>query len=150
MRVFCERSYKRAGAIHASASNPGPDPRIRPATPVRIRRDLWRATQSGGGFANPVAEPNLSSDQSDGTPVLSHDRLTIYFQSSRPGAGAMGSYDVWRSRRSTVNDGFPAPTPVTELNSAGADWPGWLSPDGCRLYLASDRSGTFAIYLAER
>jgi hypothetical protein len=112
--------------------------------------DLWRATRSGSGFSNPVAEQNLSSDMSDGIPVLSHDRLTIYFQSTRSGAGTQGGYDVWRSRRSTVDDGFPAPTPVTELNSAATDWPGWLSPDGCRLYLASDRNGTFAIYLAER
>ena len=112
--------------------------------------DLWRATRSGAGFANPVPEPNLSSSTSDGIPVLSHDRLTIYFQSSRTATGTLGDFDIWRSRRSTLHDGFPVPTPVMELNSTAADWPGWLSPDGCRLYLASNRTGMFAIYLAER
>ena len=112
--------------------------------------DLYRAVKVGAGFGAPEHVLALSSTESDGIPVLSADRLTIYFQSARGGTGTSGGFDIWTSHRSTSNDGFPPPRPVTELNSAGVDWPGWLSADGCRLYLASSREGDMKLYLAER
>src|SRR5262245_38111721 len=112
--------------------------------------DLYRSSRAGSGFANPEHVMDLSSSSSDGIPVLSFDRLTIYFQSLRPGPGTTGSFDIWSSHRSAVSDGFPAPKPLTEVNSTGSDLPSWLSEDGCRLYLTSSREGGMKIYLAER
>jgi hypothetical protein len=40
---------------------------------------------------------------------------------------------------------------VTEVNTAGSqDEPGWISSDGCHLYLASNRNGAFDLYVAKR
>jgi hypothetical protein len=61
--------------------------------------------------------------------------------------------DIWIARRASVNDPFGAPANVSELNTANNDQPGWLSPDGCRLYLYSDRTGGVGgtdLYIAER
>ena len=36
---------------------------------------------------------------------------------------------------------FGPATPVTELNTGSAEYPGWLSADNCRLYFGTDRQG---------
>jgi hypothetical protein len=49
--------------------------------------------------------------------------------------------------------GFGTPKPVTELNSSRLEYPQWLSVDGCRLYLESDRpggAGDLDVYVASR
>src|SRR5262249_45859446 len=76
--------------------------------------EIWRAVGTGAAFTSPVMEAALSSSADDWFPVLSADRLTIYFSSSRSTAGAKGGFDIWTSHRSSVSDGFPAPTPVAE------------------------------------
>jgi hypothetical protein len=113
--------------------------------------DLYHMPRVADGFGKAVQEYELSSRDSDGLPTLSADRMTLYFNSSRDtGDGSPGDYNVWTAHRSTVNDGWPAPTLVKEVSSDRTDWPGWLSPDGCRLYLSSDRDGTLTLYVAER
>jgi len=67
--------------------------------------------------------------------VISVDRLTIYLASNRTGSQG---FDIWRSHRSSIQDGFPTPTKVDELETAGNDFPTWISPDNCRIYLLSD------------
>jgi len=39
---------------------------------------------------------------------------------------------------------------VENVNSAGDDGPSWLSPDGCRMYISSDRAGTNDVFVAQR
>jgi Tol biopolymer transport system component len=90
----------------------------------------------------------LSTDVEDQVPMLSADKLTVYLSSNRP--GGKGGFDIWTAHRSTTADGFPAPTPVSELNSSAADYVGWLSPDNCRIYFSSNVSGTFDVYVASR
>jgi hypothetical protein len=107
--------------------------------------DLFRATRTDSGFAQLVHERGLSSGERDSAPVLSADRLTIYFYSTRYGGNA-----VWTARRSHVDDSFSQPTLVSDVSSPAFDYPGWLSADGCRLYLASARNGRFTVYVAER
>jgi hypothetical protein len=63
---------------------------------------------------------------------------TVYLGSNRPGSFG---YDIWRSQRSRVADRFPSPTLVTELQATGNQYPTWLSPDNCRLYIDSDAAG---------
>src|SRR5262249_29629090 len=91
--------------------------------------DIWRAVRTGAAFAPPVMEAALGSAADDLFPVRSAARLTIYFASNRSPAGAKGGYDIWTSHRSSVNDGFPAPTPVAELDTADDEFTGWLSSD---------------------
>lgn len=92
----------------------------------------------------------LNSNAEDQVPTLSADKLTIYLASNRPGGHGNDNSDIWSAHRSTTSDGFPAPTPVSELNSSGTEYPGWLSPDNCRFYFTSDRAGTHDIYVTSR
>jgi Tol biopolymer transport system component len=103
--------------------------------------DLYRTSRSGRGAPfetpTPIGELNTTSIETD--PVVSADGLTIYFSSDRPGGA--GDLDIWMATRATTNDGFGAATDVSELNTSAPEWPSRLSPDGCRLYFAGDRSG---------
>lgn len=110
--------------------------------------DIYAAPKSGSTFANPVVQSTLSSPAEDVLPTLSADRLTIYLSSNR--TGTMGGLDIWRAIRVSTQDAFPTPTIVAELNSASDEYPGWLSPDNCRLYMTSLRTGTRDIYVATR
>src|SRR5689334_8245760 len=111
--------------------------------------DIYRATRSGIAFSSPVRVSELSSSSHDYLPVLGEDRLTIYWSSTRP--GGQGGFDIWRSHRSTTADGWGTPVLVPELNSSATDLAAWLSPDSCRLYMASERAGNgFDILVAER
>ena len=113
--------------------------------------DIYSSLLSGGSFGATIEEALLNSTSSDYAPLLSADRLTVYFSSGRAGGGG-GLDDLWRSHRSTVADAFPAPTPVTELNSTEDEFGGWLSPDNCRIYFESQRGnpGASSLYVAER
>jgi Tol biopolymer transport system component len=110
---------------------------------------IYRATEASG-FATVIPVSELGSSKNEQHPILSDDRLTIYFASNRDDPDALGDYDIYRATRSTLSDGFGAPTLVSELNSPAGDFPRWLSPDGCRLYFHSNRDGAFAIYVAAR
>jgi len=113
--------------------------------------DIWRAARVGSEFATPVSVPELNSSTDDWVPTPSADRLTIYFSSARMATGVKGQFDIWTSHRDVVDDGFPAPTLVDELNTAGSDFATWLSADNCRIYGVSDRfDGVSRIYMATR
>jgi hypothetical protein len=112
--------------------------------------DLWLSTRTGSTFGTPVrlADLNLGGS-AEGDPVLSSDGLTIYFRSNR--AGGPGQFDIYASTRSTTaTTTFGPPILVPNINSPVDDGPSWISPDGCRLYLSSDRDGTNDIFVATR
>jgi hypothetical protein len=88
----------------------------------------------------PVPELNSSSDE--WFPTLSNDKLTVYFGSTRIVAGTKGAFDIWTSHRTNVNDSFPPPRLVDELNTAGEDRATWISADNCRMYGTSNGSAT--------
>ena len=94
------------------------------------------------GASNIRDVTELNSASNDAGPVATPDGLTIFFSSNRPAAGAAGGNDVWIARRSSVSEVFGAPQLVTELNSAGSDAVTWASPDGCTVYIQSDRQST--------
>jgi hypothetical protein len=97
------------------------------------RWQIMRTQRVGvGSFDMPIVVGELDSGEQENTPVLTADMRTIYFVSTR--SGGKGLDDIWVARRSTTSDGFGPATPVTELNSAGYEWPLWASPDKCRLY----------------
>jgi hypothetical protein len=109
---------------------------------------VWRAVAAGVGFASPAEVGAVSSKLGDLYPMLSNDKLTIYVSSLRSGKG---NFDVWRAHRSTDSDGFGTPFLVSELNTDSDERATWLSPDGCRIYLRSNRGdGVDRIYVATR
>jgi len=62
-------------------------------------------------------------------PVVTRDGLSIYFWYAE---------DIQLARRENTAAVFLAPRAVAELNTAGDDYPGWISTDNCRLYLDQD------------
>lgn len=110
--------------------------------------DIYRATWNGSSFGSVTAVNELNSSAKEWLPILSADKLTIYFASDR--ADGKGGFDIWSTHRATVADGFPPPRPVSELNSSASEFAGWLSPDNCRIYFHSDRAGNYDIYIATR
>ena len=71
----------------------------------------------------------------------------MYFTSGRTGSMAQ---DVWTATRATTSTMFGTPVVVSEVSSVANDTPRWLSPDGCRLYISSDRSGSPRILVSSR
>jgi hypothetical protein len=109
---------------------------------------IWRAPVADDGkIGVPAAVPELAGAFIDWAPVISADGLEIFF-----GRGASGNYDIYSARRTTTADPFGIAAPVTELVHEGGldrDLPGWLSPDGCRLYFSAGGSAQ-DLYYADR
>jgi hypothetical protein len=59
----------------------------------------------------------------------------MYFASSEAVPDAKGDFDIWVATRKSRDDDFASPSVVPELSSELYEAPGWVSPDGCRLYL---------------
>jgi hypothetical protein len=113
---------------------------------MRDSTTIWRAPRSGNTFGQPAAVSELNALGTVGFPVPSDDHTYIYFSLQDNG----GSSHVWMARRTSPDGPFVRPRPVTELNSTPGESPNWLSPDGCRIYLTSDRTGSWQLYVAER
>lgn len=79
-------------------------------------------------------------------PVASQDGLALYYLSMRTDDGGIGDGEIWVSTRASLDRAFTEPTKLAGVNSPYFDVPSWISPDGCRLYLHSDREhpGIFA------
>lgn len=111
--------------------------------------DILRAVKHNGAWGAPVGVAELESTTADLAPIVSADRLTVYFVSWQARSGSLGGYDIWTSHRATTSESFPPPV-LAGINTTSNEFTGWLSPDDCRLYFASDRSGTLDLYVAER
>ncbi|MBA3455442.1 MAG: PD40 domain-containing protein [Deltaproteobacteria bacterium] len=109
--------------------------------------ELYRATRDGGTISAPVLVEGLASPSQEDYPVLASGELEIIFSSDRAGGS-----DLWRAERATVTAPFGAPVAITELNTAGLETPGWLSPDSCRLYFArtTPPGANYDLYVATR
>jgi hypothetical protein len=131
-------------------------------------QDVWFVSRVAGDAASPFAIYALPYpgdaaadaaslvptriDVVDGSsseyPVLSPDGLTL-FVTVRPPSNL--EYDISVAKRSSLGGAFAAPAPVSELNTAGhPEHPGWVSPDGCRIYFSSGRLSSNDIYVSER
>ena len=104
------------------------------------------AASTGTGFGAPVPLAAINTGQLDGGATLTGDELTIYWTSTRNGA----ALDIYRATRPSVGATFTGVAPVAELNATTADEPNWVSPDGCAIYLHSNRSGNDELYVATR
>lgn len=119
--------------------------------------DLYIASGSiNDGFtATALALVNTTSLERN--PVLSSDGLRLFFSSDRNGAA--GTQRIFTASRDDPTAPFGEPTEVDELAVVDGihdyDAPTWISPDGCVLYLASNREGSGAqgtthIFVARR
>jgi len=105
-----------------------------------------------------MAEPTravteLESPYDDGHALASADGLTVYWATTRvsldDSAGSAPS-DIWSARRASPMDPLGSLTAVAELNTPSAETVHYLSADGCRIYIGSERSGRAQLYLAAR
>jgi Tol biopolymer transport system component len=110
--------------------------------------DIYHSTFASNVWSPPTLLSSVSSSSSDDDePVVSYDKLTMYFASARNN----GQMDIFVSTRTSTSGTFGSPKPVNELNdSAMDDRPSWVSADGCALVFHSNRAGSqagFNIYV---
>jgi len=118
------------------------------------RHQIFRAFAADNWFADAavIPVPSLTAPPTlDLSPVLSSDGKTLFFATDASGDKAFR--DIWEAHRDLTDQDFKAARPVAELNLPDAtEYPSWLSPDGCRLYMT--RNGPSGakrnIYVAER
>jgi hypothetical protein len=97
-------------------------------------------------FAGPLFVPSDPSILVD-NPVLSNDELTMFVSTTTTTSPVP---HVQRTTRATTSDNFGPLSPSHELDSAEGEYPTWLSPDQCRLYLTRAVGGQTDIYEASR
>jgi hypothetical protein len=83
--------------------------------------DIWvsRRASPNDPWGAPTAVPELNSADTETSPGVSPDGLTIWFGSNRP--GGKGTFDVWMATRPDRNSSWTAPVNVPELSSTEAD-----------------------------
>src|SRR6266550_3774260 len=118
---------------------------MKPIRGVIVALSIATTLQAGGKFTDWSTPTNLgpavNSSFSDGGPAVSKNGLSLYFQSVRPGGGALGEADLYVSQRSSVGDPWGPPVNLFVLNSASTDQAPALSRDGHYLFFATDRPG---------
>lgn len=86
--------------------------------------------------------PMVNSPYSDGTPSISADGLSLYFNSQRP--GGFGDYDLWIMTRATIFDPWGEPENLgPKVNSPYGDGGPIISANGLSLYFGSNRPGGY-------
>lgn len=123
--------------------------------PINGSIDLNDAVFNAGVYSGAMSPGfgSLNSAAEDRAPVVTPDELRIYFASNRGlDGGVLGSGgNVWTSTRPSSAVVWQAPRVVSELAGFGSyPRPGWISADGCRLYLTSNKAGSEDVYVATR
>ena len=110
--------------------------------------DLYHSLRVDSSFVAPERLGELATGFDEGAPVVSADGLALYFRSHRP--AELAGDNIYVARRASTGDAWGPAALVEAVNSDAGEEPSWLSVDGCRLYLTSDRSGNADVYLATR
>jgi Tol biopolymer transport system component len=119
--------------------------------PIQSRRDnskyqMYLAIREtpDGAFGTPLLLDSLLLEgQAMGDGFVTYDGLGVYFAYSAGGSG-----DLYFASRPSRDDDFQSAVPIDSLNTDADERDPWLSPDGQRLYFASDRDGVLNIYEA--
>jgi Tol biopolymer transport system component len=93
---------------------------------------------ASGPFGAPVQITEVNSATQDSDPALTGDMLEMYFDSDRPG---LGTSDIWRATRSSVDAPWDPPMLVSELDTASFDGAPGITTDGLVMLFTSDRPG---------
>ncbi len=97
-------------------------------------------------FVGPIFVPNDPTVLVD-NPVLTTDELTMFVSTTTTTSPVP---HVQSATRASTNANFGPLTPSHELDSAEGEYPTWISPDQCRLYLTRTVGGQTDIYMASR
>jgi WD40-like Beta Propeller Repeat len=108
-----------------------------------------------GGVKRILNVAGVNTGFFENAPVVSLDERALYFARYRDVGGRVIN-EIHVARRTTVSDGFGVSEAVDVLNSGFDDYPSWVSPDHCRLYIVSTRpdsggaAGPFRIWMSKR
>ncbi|HTL31553.1 MAG TPA: hypothetical protein VL326_00435 [Kofleriaceae bacterium] len=115
--------------------------------------DIYKTTRTSlaNDFATDAKASDLSSGQIDSKGTLTHDGLTVFFDTARTG-GTGGATDLWRATRSSTTNTFGTPNQMYlgALNTSGDQWDPHASWDGLRLYLSPQSATGQHIVMASR
>lgn len=109
---------------------------------------LYEAHRSArdSAWQAPAKLAALDSTTFDLGPTVTGDQRTLMFYSSRT-----GNFDLYVSTRALVTDPWPAPTPVSELNTPSFEERSpFLSADAATLWYVSSARGNQDIYISRR
>jgi len=105
--------------------------------------DIWVSTRQtkDADWGEPMnLGPPVNSSSNDACPYISADGLMLFFNSNRP--GGYGRYDIWVTRRATIDDDWGIPVNLgPTINSSAYDVAPTILPDGSTLYFTSERPG---------
>jgi OOP family OmpA-OmpF porin len=103
--------------------------------------DIWYSVYDGGwSTAQPIPGLVNTTTYDEFNLCITPDGRTMYFSSSRPGAG--GYWSIWASRWTGSAWGEPNPLGL-EINAGRADYAPKLTPDGRFMYFNSRRWENF-------
>jgi hypothetical protein len=109
--------------------------------------DLYAAASTTSSPTAYAALNTITADEEH--PVLSQDGLQLYYASN-----AAGHFQIYVATRTSTSGTFGGATELPAFDySFSNNKPGWLSPDGCRMYYSSDRAGgqgNWDIWMASR
>lgn len=145
----------RVDELSTTAEETNPTPSSDQLTLLLVRRpaagqavDIYAAARATTEmlWSAPQRVVELASTSADGDPMATSDLRTVYFYSTRTGAG-----DLYVATRATAGAPLGAPQPIAELNTPQfVEQDPWISPDQRHLFFSSDRSGQMAIYESTR
>lgn len=99
---------------------------------------LMRAVEANGEISAPTVAATIPVVTN---PVVSEDELELFYAVNG---------DIYRSTRNAVTEPFAAGLRSAALSTGANEEPTWLSPDGCTLYLSSDRAGSSDLWVTSR
>lgn len=109
------------------------------------KTDIWITTRPtiADEWTSPVNLGSMvNSSYYDGEPSISHDGLSLFFVSNRPGGS--GDYDLWVTTRASLYTSWGVPINLGSLvNSSTEDATPSISVDGRILFFHSTRSGGY-------
>jgi hypothetical protein len=116
---------------------------IRPSFDSVVLAQLPLVIPQFSNWSNPVnVGPNVNSASSERQVSITHQGLSLYFDSDRP--GGFGANDLYVSQRPSIDAAWgPAMNLGSRLNSLQAEFAPNFSPDDHWIFFASSRPGGF-------
>lgn len=109
--------------------------------------DLFRTTRASrtAAWAMPVLVAELQTSGTETEPTLTPGDTLMILSGDGP-----GGRDLYMTTRTSPSDPWDTPVPIVELNTAFSEEDPWLSPDGRTLVFASNRGGSYDLYITTR
>jgi hypothetical protein len=130
---------------------PGQRQRVMPLASDREAEGLYQIYFSERAEpAAPFEEPSPigaleQTGESTVDGFLTDDGLSLFYATGP----AIGPAELYVAARRSTAEPFERPAPLAELNTEDDERDPWLSQDGTLFFFASDRSGRYAIYVAQ-